>query len=161
MKRILRNKVNILVGTSYIFMFTWLVTQYEFVINHSESLPLRFVIIKKGALPKTVDQVFVFRVKDNPTYKNQEVKFIKLLGGKESDEIIIKDDRAVYVNEKLIGVAKTTSLKGLPLEILPAGKIPPHKFFAYGTHKDSYDSRYKEIGLIDEKDIIGTAVFVY
>lgn len=160
MKRILKNKVNILVATSFIFMFTWFVTQYEFVINHSESLPLKVVLIKKDVLPKKIGQIFVFKVKNNPVYQNQEVKFIKLLGGKEGDEIKI-NDRDFSVNDKFIGTAKTHSLKGEPLTMAKAGVIPPHKFFAYTNHLDSFDSRYNEIGLIDEKDIIGTAVFAF
>ncbi len=45
--------------------------------------------------------------------------------------------------------------------MVSAGTIPPHKFFAYTPHKDSFDSRYNDLGLIDAKDIIGTAIVAF
>jgi type IV secretory pathway protease TraF len=84
-------------------------------------------------------------------------------------------DTGVFVAGSLIGVVKPYSKKveelinaktdfdayKFRLHAIESGKIPPHKFFAYTPHKDSFDSRYKEIGLIDEKDIIGTAVLTF
>ncbi len=141
-------------------IFGMIPQHYQIVLNHSSSLPLSFVIIKKGELPATKGQVFVFFVRDNPTYKNKEVKFIKLLGGKEGDVVKI-NDRDFSINDGFIGTAKTLSLKGEPLTMAASGIIPAHKFFAYTNHIDSFDSRYNEIGLIDEKNIIGTAIFAF
>ena len=119
-------------------------------------------MIAKNQIPQK-DQIFAFKAKDNPAYKAGEI-FIKIVGGVEGDEVIIKE-RDFYINSKstnqFIGTAKTQSLKGLPLTIADVGIIPPNHFFAYTTHQDSYDSRYKEIGLINAKDIIGTAVFAF
>jgi type IV secretory pathway protease TraF len=164
---------------------------FEIVINRSESLPVHAVIIKKGKLPTKLDQIFVFKVKNNPHYKMKEMTFIKLAGGFEGDKIkagekevyvdgkLIGEEkdvnlkavatnseiewkyREVFVGDKLIGVAKTHSLKGAPLEIITSGVIPAHKFFAYTPHKDSFDSRYQDLGLVDEKDIIGTAIVAF
>ncbi|MSP34021.1 MAG: hypothetical protein EXR06_03860, partial [Rickettsiales bacterium] len=79
MKRILRNRLNILLVTILVLALLAMIPRsYEFVINHSESLPLKVVLIKKGVLPKEIGQIFVFRVKNNPAYKNQEIRFIKL-----------------------------------------------------------------------------------
>lgn len=161
MKRIFNSRLRIAMLAVSMFALSIMIPRnYELVLNHSESLPLHAVIIKKGELPTKLDQAFVFFVRDNPIYQNQEVKFIKLLGGKEGDEVKI-NDRDFSVNEKFIGTAKTHSLKGEPLAMARSGVIPPHKFFAYTNHVDSFDSRYNEIGLIDEKDIIGTAVFAF
>ncbi len=164
---------------------------FEIVINRSESLPVHAVIIKKGKLPTKLDQIFVFKVKNNPHYKMKEMTFIKLAGGFEGDKIKAGEKevyvdgkligeakdvnlkavatnseiewkyREVFVGDKLIGVAKTHSLKGAPLEIIASGVIPVHKFFAYTPHKDSFDSRYNDLGLIDAKDIIGTAIVAF
>ena len=221
MKRILRNRLNILLVTILILALLAMIPRnYEFVINHSESLLLKVVLIKKDVLPKKIGQIFVFKVKNNPAYKNQEVKFIKLVGGIPGDEIKVSggevyinkievlgsknntesfynfnlakithpeeiekrkisiNDRKVYVAGELIGIAKPFTNKfenfakkypnagkfddgEYKLHVISSGVIPPHKFFAHGTHIDSYDSRYQEIGLIDEKDIIGTAVFAW
>lgn len=84
-------------------------------------------------------------------------------------------DKEVFVAGSLIGVVKPYAkkveesikmktdfdAKKFRLHAIESGKIPAHKFFAYTPHKDSFDSRYQEIGLIDEKDIIGTAVLTF
>lgn len=92
-------------------------------------------------------------------------------------------EKEIYVNGKYIGVVKPYSKKLLEelesyrndktkdinkfsarefgLHSIEPGIIPEHKFFAYTPHKNSFDSRYKEIGLIDEKNIIGVAIFAY
>jgi len=161
MKKLLKNRFYILLITAFFILPIWLVSSYELVINHTKSLPFHFVIIKKNQIPSEVGQIFVFRVLNNPTYNNLEVKFIKILEGKEGDSIAVDEERNLLINDRIIGAVKTVSLKGKPLEALDSGIIPPHKFFAYAPHIDSYDSRYKEIGLIDEKNIIGTAIFTY
>jgi conjugal transfer pilin signal peptidase TrbI len=135
---------------------------FQLVVNRSESLPIRSVLILKGKLPNKIDQIFVFKVKNNKHYPSQEKEFIKLAAGFAGDEIKVKlPEREVYVTERLIGLAKAYSLMGLPLTMIEGGTIPPHKFFAYTPHKDSLDSRYQDLGLVDEKDIIGTAIATF
>ena len=153
------NRIIIAISTIIIVMAIAYVGQHYLVIhNKSESLPSHWFVISKGQVPQK-DQIFAFKAKENPAYKKGEI-FIKIVGGVGGDELW-KVNRNFYINDKLIGTAKTESLKGLPLEMSDAGVIPEHFFFAYTTHKDSYDSRYKEIGLINEKDIIGTAVLAF
>ena len=153
------NRIIIAISTIIIVVTVAYVGQHYLVIhNKSESLPSHWFVISKGQIPQK-DQIFAFKAKDNPAYKAGEI-FIKIVGGAGGDEVKIRE-RDFYINDQFIGTAKTESLKGLPLEMSDAGIIPEHFFFAYTTHKDSYDSRYKEIGLINEKDIIGTAVFAF
>lgn len=151
-------------GILIIFSITilvWLIhPNFKIIINHSESLTIHFAVIKKGKIPVQKDDIFVFSVAENPHYKMKNINFIKLLGGKAGDKIVVDADE-VYIGDKLIGKAKKTSLKGNDLTIISDGTIPPNKFFAYTPHKDSFDSRYKDLGLIDEKDIIGTAIFAF
>lgn len=157
------NRIIIAVSTIIIVMAVAYVQQHYLVIhNKSESLPSHWFVISKGQIPQK-DQIFAFKAKDNPAYKAGEI-FIKIVGGAGGDEVKIKERNFYITNQfgdQFIGTAKTESLKGLSLEMLDAGIIPEHFFFAYTTHKDSYDSRYKEIGLINEKDIIGTAVLAF
>ena len=191
---------------SMIMVTAWIAqANFQLVRNHSESLPFSSVLIKKGKIPNKIDQIFVFKVKNNPHYPNQEKQFIKLVGGFAGDPITtsktefvanwspfaidetdqgfysffrkvsevipegkleamgikLVEKQRVYVKGKMIGVAKTESLKGLPIAMIESGNIPPHKFFAYTPHKDSLDSRYQDLGLVDEKDIIGTAIATF
>ena len=134
--------------------------KYEIVRNYSESLPYRFVVVKKGAMPSKKDQIFVFYVRNNPLLKVSKIKFIKLVGGLPGDVIGVHN-KEIFINKNSIGLIKSHSKKGEVLNAVVSGKIPQGKFFAYTPHKDSFDSRYKEIGLINEKDIIGVAIFAF
>ena len=200
----------------------WIIpANFEIVPNYSESLPYKWVLVKKGLMPSKRDQTFVFYVRDNALLGVEKIKFIKLVGGLPGDEIESKGgeiffgkkmlphfqddilthddffhtislaklvgseefqkkditiiDKEIYVAGKLIGVAKPYTKKveelikmksdfdanEFRLHSVNLGKIPSHKFFAYTPHKDSFDSRYQEIGFIDEKDIIGTAILTF
>lgn len=137
-------------------------TNYRIMENHTESLPYKYVVLAKGIIPTKHGQVFAFKVYNNAHYHNEKpLNFIKIVGGISGDKITIKAEREVYVADRAIGFAKIHSKKGVPLNIIEESIIPEHKFFAYTPHKDSFDSRYQEIGLIDEKDIIGTAILTF
>lgn len=137
-----------------------LAARYRIVVNHDGSLPINGVVIKVGQIPTKNDEIFVFNVKNNPHFKSRKIQFIKLIGGFAGDQIKVRE-REVYVADRPIGFAKTHSRKGVQLTITEEQVIPSQKFFAYTPHKDSFDSRYKDIGLIDEKDIIGTAILTF
>ena len=56
---------------------------------------------------------------------------------------------------------KEKSKKNQKLTAIQSQIISKQKYFFYSLHQDSFDSRYQEIGLIDEKNIVGTAIFAY
>lgn len=69
----------------------------------------------------------------------------------------------VYVDGKEfdapIKEAMTESMSGRPMLKLPV-KVPAGCVFVMGDNRnDSFDSRFAEIGIINDKDIIGHAVF--
>lgn len=161
----------LIIGTSVVFLALlsiWIIpANFEIVPNYSESLPYRIVLVKKGRMPTKKDQAFVFYVRNNPQLGVEKIKFIKLVGGLPGDKIEVKGgevyfDKEVFVDGRLIGVAKAYSKKKQQLHAITSDiLIPAHKVFAYTPHKDSFDSRYQEIGLIDEKDIVGTVIFTF
>jgi conjugal transfer pilin signal peptidase TrbI len=61
----------------------------------------------------------------------------------------------VFINGKYVATAKEQSKQGIPLTVIANQVIPDKHYFGAVKHKDSYDSRYQELGLIDEKDLIG------
>ena len=155
-----KNKIMLFLST-LIFGVTLLFTMnYKIILNQSSSLPFSFVIVKKGELPQRIDDIFVFRIKNPKAYDKKEMLFIKLLAGKEGQNIEYKQD-LMFVGGKEIGIVKKMSLKGRLLEGIKTKTIKKKQFFAYTPHRDSYDSRYNEIGLINANQIIGTAVFAY
>ena len=65
MKRIFNSRLRIAMLAASMFALSAMIPRnYELVLNHSKSLPLHAVIIKKGELPTKPDQVFVFFVRE-------------------------------------------------------------------------------------------------
>ena len=60
-----------------------------------------------------------------------------------SGDVLKVSDRHYYCNGQFLGIAKETGLNGQALpQFVYQGRIPDGKAFAYGAHKDSFDSRY-------------------
>ena len=78
------------------------------------------------------------------------VKVIHGLGG----QTITTQGQDVFLDGYYVAAAKTHSLRGRPLAITKGGVIPDGMAFVLGSHRDSYDSRYEDIGLIPLASII-------
>lgn len=130
----------------------WLFSCYYVIgINMTDSLPGKVYLITKGKLPESKDEYISFKAPGN---KVHEQPFIKLVGGIEGD-IVTEEFRKFYINGKFIGYAKKHSKTGEKVELGFTGSIPKGCYFVYSNHKDSYDSKYKDIGLVCGADVIG------
>ncbi|UDF05765.1 S26 family signal peptidase [Asticcacaulis sp. AND118] len=72
------------------------------------------------------------------------------------DEVVVRG-RDFYINGRFVGQAKTHDQKGAAVQMSTSGLIPPDKYFVVTPHRDSFDSRYALVGLIDRKALIGKA----
>ena len=82
---------------------------------------------------------------------------IKYLRCDSGDRLDVRNAREFYCDNLFLGTAKTHSKKGVPVKIFQYHGVIPHgQFFAMGTCRDSYDSRY--IGLEKKDDIKAIAV---
>jgi conjugal transfer pilin signal peptidase TrbI len=133
----------------------YITSNYSLMINGTGSLGNWAFLVKHGTLPTKVGQYAAFYPPANPYYDNKP--FIKIVGGMEGDTVAVQD-RLYSIGGKEIGLAKEFSLKGDKLDPSPAGIIPAGQYFMYATHKDSYDSRYLQMGWISEGSIIGIAI---
>lgn len=127
---------------------------YGIHINSSHSLPYKVFVIKKGVLPNRGD-ITSFRLHNNAFYSDGTI-MTKIVGGIGGDEVTF-NNHEFFINDKMLVKAKTYSLKGDPLEAGPTGVIPKGQYFVYGTHEDSFDSRYQLLGWINHEDILGVA----
>ncbi|WP_195251572.1 signal peptidase I [Romboutsia sp. 1001713B170207_170306_H8] len=100
--------------------------------------------------PKTGD-IIVFKtnlLQEDGTHKD----LVKRVIATEGNHLVIKDSK-VYVDDKLLDEPYihhqyTTG----DIDII----IPENKIFAMGDNREkSLDSRYEEVGLVDESDVIG------
>jgi signal peptidase I len=85
----------------------------------------------------------------------KDILVTKRLLGRDGD-LISYSVSSLHINgEKLL--LKSTARDGAVLHKIDVDTVPKGKIFVAGDHKDSFDSRYKEFGLVDEKDIVYVA----
>lgn len=86
--------------------------------------------------------------------------FIKYVWGVTGDTVRFDRWGQFYINDEAKGIAKPFTSTGIKLDAAEGGIIPAGKFFGATPHPDSFDSRYKLIGNLDEKAVIGRAIRV-
>ena len=80
--------------------------------------------------------------------------YTKKIAGLPGDTIEIKDEQ-LYVGSRLIGPLLTQTTQGLKLTPVALRRVPTGSFFVVGDHSRSFDSRYKEFGLVQVAHIKG------
>lgn len=126
----------------------WIIT------NIDESLPGLFYQIDRSVLPARNDVVGI-SVPANPYYP-KGAPFLKIVKGVPGD-VVSCVGRRFFINGVFVAEAKELTRRGNPLTPGPTGIIPPGHYFVWTPHKDSYDSRYGEIGWITTEHILGRA----
>lgn len=138
--------------------------KYDIHWNLSESIKATFFIVDKTALPNRGDyaafnyydftaEAYKLGIMDTPP----KVVFIKQVVGVAGD-VVSQKNREFFVNGQSVGVAKVKSKKGRLLKANEfEGVIPFGFYYVYTPHKDSYDSRYADVGLIPVKEVKGKA----
>ncbi len=125
--------------------------------NVSHSIEGTVFIILKGSEIRRGDMV-AFYPPANP-YKN-DMWFVKYAAGFAGDSIEVKG-REILLNGVSLGIAKEKTLSGKPLHVTGGGTIRQGEIFVWTPHKDSYDSRYQEIGNIPAGSVFGRAVRIF
>ena len=127
---------------------------YQIYFNKTESLPQTlFIVTRATPTPKVGDYIMF---KGTLGSKATGELLVKKVAGVAGDLVTIQN-QDIYLNQQYLLTAKTESKAKRQLQTIQEVVIPAGKFFVYTPHPDSYDSRYAEIGLIDESNICGIA----
>jgi conjugal transfer pilin signal peptidase TrbI len=121
--------------------------RFSIFINRTESLP-QTLFIKKGnvEVPSKGDYV----VFSHPWIPSNLVKEVVGVAG---DCIYVEDDK-VLVNGRDYGFCLLSSPRSdMIFSPVKSGVIPEGFFFVHASHKESFDSRYREMGLISLEQI--------
>ena len=134
---------------------------YEFKLNVStKSLPGTLFLLEKKQLPNKNDFVIAHLPKDNRFYADKNL--LKLVKGVAGDKVEVNDS-VLYINGKDMGKVKRVLLSGdimYPITTKPL-IIPEGYYFLWSPHKDTYDSRYRSVGLINKNRIVGKAYEIF
>ena len=134
-------------------MIIWLLSPwYSIKINGVKSIKGTLFILDKTVMPKQGEIAYFYPPKGNLYPENMQ--FGKYIAGSSGDVVTI-EDRHFFINGHSIGYAFSNATSGKPLEMSEPGVIPEGYYFMWGEHEQSYDSRYADIGWIDEGSIVG------
>ena len=128
---------------------------YRVTVSLTHSLPSHLWLVAVGRTPQRGDYI-AFRVPPNRFYPSDHGGFLKIARGVAGDQVT-RRGREFFVNGESIGIAKSVSLNGLPLEPGPVGVIPAGEWFVWTPDVDSYDSRYADIGWVRQDQVVGVA----
>ena len=95
---------------------------------------------------------------DPPENIGSPIPYMKRVIGLPGERVEVDDERRVFVNGALAGIAKRRALNGRELEAVASSVIPPGRYYVHAEHPDSRDSRYEEIGLVPRERIRGRAL---
>ena len=156
--RILSNKwlwlcVLILVCGGVRSVHNWSQDHY-ILINQTQSLPNWVFIVDKGIPPRRGDMV-AFTPGPNPYYP-EDLAFVKIVRGAPGDVVSIEGVE-IAVNGERLGAIKSLTGATPNVSAMDPGIIPDGAYFVWSPSPDSFDSRYKEIGYVEELRIIGRA----
>lgn len=121
------------------------------LVNRSNSLSHRLYLLVKGNNWQKGDLV---AIKNFVTSYTKDQHFTKQIIGVVGDKITVADNY-VLVNGIKHAKLKPQTKDNKPLTPIIAQIIPSQYFFVLAEHKDSFDSRYQEFGLVRENHIEG------
>ncbi|WP_167772895.1 S26 family signal peptidase [Ramlibacter humi] len=130
-------------------------------INESPSIKARVLLVVRGLQPDARGQYVAFRWDGRGGIVRRGSQLVKIVAGLPGDAVEVGPDRLVSVSGAVVGRAKPVSSKGVPLEPIDAGRIPAGHLFVAGQSEDSFDSRYRVVGLIRQDDIVGRAYVLF
>lgn len=133
---------------SYLFLIALFLLSCRYMINflvvNSPSIPYSFCLHLLRVEPEKNDLCVI-------QFKGR--RWIKYLKGVEGDSVQTKNNVVFINNEKIGEVKQGYNLHPIKSQIIPEGYV-----FIAGTHEESLDSRYAEVGLIPVSAIRGTAI---
>lgn len=142
----------------FLFLLGWGASPFVKIgFNCTESIDGFVFLIVKDVLPEKGELVAFWPPENDFT---QNIWFVKYVKGVPGDHVI-RNGQAFYINNEYIGNAKTESKKGVALQPSNSGVIPQGYYFVWTQHKDSFDSRYNQIGWISEDRVIGRAYRIF
>jgi len=161
----------------------------RFDVNYTESLHHRvYLTLKRDRhIERDGYVTFYYRINHPGTLFKDGDHALKRVCGIEGDRIEVDEHRHVWLHEqsapesawnpkldrtiphrsatntpRFIGYAKETSQTGVPVHPIASGVIPEGKIFVCAPHRDSLDSKYEMVGLVDiERDVMGRAIALF
>ena len=142
------------------FVLAWSVAHHYLLFNWTASLPYSIVWLDSEWKFARGDLIVYRFDGEELMHLKKGQRFFKRILGVAGDRVNI-EGRRVLINGADVGIAKRYTLDGHQLEPLAPGVIPSEFFYVQGTHEMSFDSRYRESGLVHVSQIIGKVHVIF
>jgi len=147
-------------GFAYARLFIDPVPRLPLLFSLTPSLPYRIALLQRG--PHTLQRgdfiVFSFDGEAQNSYPGLHGQpFFKIVRGLPGDTVTVAG-RQVAVNGENVGMAKPHAYDHQPLTPIAPIIIPPGHYYVQGTSPDSFDSRYRDSGLVRTEQVIGVVI---
>ncbi len=127
------------------------------VFNWTPSLPYRLGWVRPAppVLQRGDYVLFAFAGDAQAYYPGLRGQpFFKRIRGLPGDTITVTN-RVVAINGQAVGSAKVRTYDHRALTPIGAMVIPPSHYYVQGSSPDSFDSRYRESGLVRAEQVLG------
>lgn len=128
------------------------------LFNWTPSLPYTVALMHYGHPPELQRGdfiVYAFAGDAQRRYPGLHAQpFFKQVKGVPGDRVTVTG-RQVFVNGIAMGHAKPTTFDRYSLTPIAETVIPGGYYYVQGSHPDSFDSRYRESGLVHQSQVIG------
>ncbi|MDR1424109.1 MAG: conjugative transfer signal peptidase TraF [Azoarcus sp.] len=135
------------------------------LFNWTPSLPYRVALMRPAKKARALQRgqfiVYAFAGEAQTFYPGLKGQpFFKIVRGLPGDAVTVKE-RTVFVNGEAVGVARTHTFDRRPLTPIAPTTIPPGHYYVQGISPDSFDSRYRESGLVRTGQLIGVVAPIF
>lgn len=148
-------------GCAYARIFLDPTPHVPLLFNWTPSLPYKVAVVAYGnrqTLARGDYIIYAFDGTAQRIYPGLRAQpFFKQLRGIAGDRVTVIG-RQVFVNNQSVGVAKAFTFDHHPLAPIADTVIPPGYYYVQGTSPDSFDSRYRESGLVRADQVIGKVI---
>jgi conjugal transfer pilin signal peptidase TrbI len=148
-------------GFAYARVFVDPTPHVPLLFNWTPSVPYKVALVvygKRQALARGDFIIFAFDGTAQRTYPGLRAQpFFKQVRGMAGDRVTVVG-REIFVNHQSVGIAKAFTFDRHPLSPIADTVIPPGTYYVQGTSPDSFDSRYRESGLVRADQVIGKVI---
>lgn len=142
---------------AYVRVFIDPTPRLPLLFNWTPSLPYRVAVLRPvpNELRRGDFVVFRFAGEARQRYPGLAGQpFFKVIRGVPGDTLSVAG-REVRINDEPVGIAKSHTFDRQPLAPIAPTVIPPGHYYVQGTSPDSFDSRYRDSGLVRAEQVIG------
>lgn len=129
---------------------------FQILYNRTNSIPYKIFIVVKNGKFKRGDYV---AISGHQSKYTKNIHFTKIVAAMPGDLLKVLDN-VLYFNNQQVQIRELT-IDNRTLTPLIGTVVPEGEYLVLGEHDSSFDSRYREFGLVKHANITGRAIPIF